>query len=246
MQDESTSAARPEREAIEQALRQLVGVEAARVCMDGGAIAEVHIAASPGSRPKNIVRDVRSYLAAALGIELDHKKISIALLKPSVPARADAGDSGAAERRRVRFQSVQMLIDGLHAEALVRLAADGRSLVGTACGVPAKMEMERLVVCATLEALRPLLPDDARLICGGLARPAIGAGRAILVEVRCVRPRSEQRLIGACAAEADPLRGAVLATLDALNRLLGLLAPLGWMEVRVDPESADREEETQA
>ena len=243
MQEETTSAGRPARETIEQELMRLVGVEAVRVCLDGDTIAEVHVAASAGSRPKNIVRDIRSYLAAALGIELDHKKISIAVLKPRVPASAGESAGAVEENRRVRFQSVQMLIEGVQAEALVRLSVDGRALTGSACGVPAAMESERLVACATLDALRPLLPDDTRFVCAGVAETQIGCGRAMLVDVRCVRSRSELRLIGACAAQADPLRGAVFATLDALNRVLGLLAPLRWTEVRVDPETADREEE---
>ena len=40
-----------------------------------------HIAAEPGARPKNIARDVRTYLAAALGIPVSHQKISVAVIR---------------------------------------------------------------------------------------------------------------------------------------------------------------------
>jgi len=87
--------------AIERALAALVGVEAACVRFEGEQIAEVHIAACPGSRAKNIARDVRSYLAAALGIEVDYKRISIAMRRPEPgeepAAGADAHGAGSDE-----------------------------------------------------------------------------------------------------------------------------------------------------
>ncbi|MFH1143936.1 MAG: hypothetical protein V1774_05270 [Candidatus Eisenbacteria bacterium] len=244
MQDERKGVGLPEKEEIERALKQIVGVEAARVCLDDGEIAEIHIAASPGSRPKSVMRDVRSYLAAALGIEVDHKKISIAVLKPCDDHRqGEPSDLGEGGGSRIRFQSIQVLVEGLRAEVQVRLRAEGRALCGIAEGVPAANEVERLAVRATLDALQSMMPPDVRLLGGEVRYAQVGEGEVFVVEVRCVRERSERRLIGACRVEADRLRGAVFATLDALNRVLGLLSPPGWTEVRVGAESAEREEE---
>jgi hypothetical protein len=122
----------PPKDDIERTLREIVGVEAVRVCLAGEGIAELHIAASPGSRAKNVMRDVRSCLAAVLGIEVDHKKISIAVRKS--PGGHPETPSGEGEGMRVRFHSVSVLIEGLQTEVQVRLAAQGRDLLGCASG----------------------------------------------------------------------------------------------------------------
>jgi hypothetical protein len=231
----------PPKDDIERTLREIVGVEAVRVCLAGEGIAELHIAASPGSRAKNVMRDVRSCLAAVLGIEVDHKKISIAVRKS--PGGHPETPSGEGEGMRVRFHSVSVLIEGLQTEVQVRLAAQGRDLLGCASGIPVGFETERLVARATLEALQCLLPEDERLLAGDLSCSRVGSGEVMVAEVLWARGRGQQRLIGACPLEADRLRSAVFATLDALNRILAKLAPSGWTEVRVEPEAAEKERE---
>jgi hypothetical protein len=230
-------------EAIEQALCQIKGVEAARVCMEQGAIVEVHIAAGPGTRPKHIARDVRSYLAAALGIEVDHKKISIALRKPADPPVEDA--TAAGRNGRLRLDSLALDLRADAAVAQVRLSFDGRVLQGASRGSPTEQGVERAVLAATLEALQQIVRREIRLTAGEMRRLRIGAREATLVQVIVWRPHEEQHLLGSCWVRRDPYRPVVLATLDAVNRTLCRLAPIQWMEIRVEPGAAgDESEET--
>ena len=229
-------------EEIERALRQLRGVEAARVCWDQGGIAEVHIAAAPGTRPKHIARDVRSYLAAALGIDVDHKKISIALRKTGEESREEAARAPGRDAR-ARLESLTLRMEGSRAEVQVRLSVNGRQLQGGATGMPTARGMERMVIAATLEALQQLVRDEVRLVPGELRRLRVGGHEARLVQVTVWRPHEEQALLGACWVRQDPYRAVVLATLDALNRALCRLAPIHWMEIRVEPGVAEEEGE---
>ncbi len=228
----------PEREQIEQAILQLKGVEGARVCVDGEEITEVHVAAAPGLRAKNLARDVRSYLLAALGIDVHHRKISVAVRQgPSGAAPSPAADGEAVVTPRLRFRSVNILVEGLRSEVQVELDGEGRVLVGSAVGVPCALGTERLVVAACLEALGQLVPESVRLVTGDLVLTRLGSGEAFVVEVLLVRQRWEQRLIGACAIGQDRHRSIVLAVLDALNRVLGRLSPGPWVEYSVDPDA---------
>ncbi len=221
-------------EAIERALRQLVGVEAVRVCMDGDEIAELHIAAMPGARPKHIARDVRSYLAAALGVDLDHKRISIAMRRPA-EGPSGVGSPALAIAPRILFHSVALHVEGMTAIAQVRLTNGETSLTGSAEGVAAALGSERLVLQATLAAAQRVLREDVRLVPGELAITRLGRGDVVIVELAAVEARSELHLVGACRIADDRLRPVVFATLAALNRVFARLMPVAWTEVRVDP-----------
>jgi len=225
---------------IERALREVAGVEAVRVCAPDGTITEVHIAAAPGTRAKHIARDVRSFLAAKLGVEVDHKKISIALRKSEV-AEAGEGHAAAAvaaanREARTRLESLTLHVETAAAEARVRLSAAGRELRGCARGSPSADGLERAVLSATLEALQQLVRHEVRLAAGELRRLRLGSREARLVEVTVCRANEEQHLLGIAWVRQDAYRAVVMATLSALNRTLCRLAPVHWTEIRVEPE----------
>lgn len=230
---------------IEQALCRLAGVEAVRICWEEGVIAEVHIAAAPGTRPKHLARDVRSYLAAALGIEVDHKKISIALQKPDEghagEARPPAEGAPPAREGRTRLESLTLQVETTVAEARVLLSATGREMRGSARGSPSADGLERAVFGATLEALQQLVRHEVRLAPGELRRLRLGSREARLVEVTVCRANEEQHLLGVAWVRQDAYRAVVRATLNALNRTLCRLAPVHWTEIRVEPDGAPDE-----
>ncbi len=234
----------PEREVIERALLQLRGVEGVRVCVDDEGITEIHVVAAPGLRAKNVARDVRSFLMASQGIDIHHRKISVAVRQG---ARDEGGGPGAEPETstwpRVQFRSVNILVEGLRSEVQVELIAEGRVLTGSALGVPAALGTERLVAAACVDALGQLMPESVRLMPGDLVFARLGPGEAILAEVLLIRPRWEQRLVGACAVGQDRYRSVVFAVLDAVNRILGRLSPGQWVEYRVAPDAACEESE---
>jgi len=232
----------PRREMIERAIGEIRGVEAVRACLEGEEISEIHVAAAPGSRPKNVARDVRTYLIAALGIDVHHRKISVAVRDGDEKGEAaDPESPGNGAGPRIIFRSVNVLVEGLRCEVQVDPTADGRRLVGTASGVPSSLGTERLVARATLSALEQIVLADRRLLIGDLQLTRVGAGEAVVAEVILVRPRHEESLVGACQLGQDRYRSVVFAVLDAVNRVLGRLIPQHWIEYRVEGEGGDHE-----
>jgi hypothetical protein len=69
---------RPE---LEDAVRRIQGVRAASVITLGdGRPTEIHVLATPGRQPKQIVRDIQSLAMAQFDLELDHRIVSIVQL----------------------------------------------------------------------------------------------------------------------------------------------------------------------
>ncbi|MBT9258365.1 MAG: hypothetical protein KM310_01210 [Clostridiales bacterium] len=72
---------------VEDLIRELPGVIDTKVVVSRwGAIEEVHVVADWTRPSKTIVRDVRSVLAARLGLLLDYRKISVARIRGIPPA----------------------------------------------------------------------------------------------------------------------------------------------------------------
>ena len=65
----------------ENLLTSLEGVLSARVVTTPlGEVSEIHILATSAQTPKQVVRNVESALLAHLGLKVDHRKISVALM----------------------------------------------------------------------------------------------------------------------------------------------------------------------
>ncbi|MBD3236911.1 MAG: hypothetical protein GF330_09425 [Candidatus Eisenbacteria bacterium] len=236
-----------EQRRIEQALVKLRGVEAARVYIEEGEIAEIHIAAESGVRAKNIARDVRTYLAAALGIHVSHQKISVAVCDgpPETGGAETAEDDSdpsppARHEPRLGFRSVHLLVEGLHLQAQVELDLGTRQLLGSARGVPATGATERTIAAATLDAVSQVVRETLRLRLGGLTNARVGSSRAVLSEILVIGSRRETRLIGASRCGSDRNRSVVFATLAALNRVLPRLMPEHWIEYEVETPPGGR------
>ncbi|MEJ2481532.1 MAG: hypothetical protein P8049_00005, partial [Gemmatimonadota bacterium] len=79
---------------IEKLLVELEGVGSLKIVPDGhGGIDEIHVLSSSSLGPKQIVRNIESALLAEFGLQVDHRKISIARVRGpeiSMAARADA------------------------------------------------------------------------------------------------------------------------------------------------------------
>ncbi len=234
-----------EQEELQRVICQVKGVEAAQINFsDTGEISEIHIAASPSIRAKNLARDVRSFLAATLGINVSHQKISIAVRneeirlgsEPAVPtATAEDKPLLSAENSRLLFRSVNLFVEGLHAEVHVNLTFAGREISGSATGVPAALGTERLIAEATLDALSQLIDQNTKLISGDLTIATIGGRQVVLSEVILVQSRHEQHLVGVCPMGQDRSRCIVFAILSALNRILGRITqPSRWIEFQVE------------
>lgn len=196
---------------IEGVLRELRGVCGARVIADeSGLIQEIHLLVEADRNPKQAVRDVESALLAHFGINIDHRKVSVA-------------QKGSASRLhdplRLRWQDVQISHEGTRAVVTVLLERGGNVFRGVASGVRSSTQIPRLVASATLRAV-----EAAHGLCErfGLedvtTSTVVGGYPVAVVLVSAVRDQGEDLLVGSALIRQDALRAVGLATLDAVNR----------------------------
>jgi hypothetical protein len=194
-----------------------------------GEIAAVHVTARAGRSPKQIARDIEALLAAEEGIQVDHRKISIAQFgEAELPAAPET-----VGRMSLGGVSLHQTPQGLEAE--VTLSAGPVQATGRAGGPSTRFEGRRVVAQATLDAITKLVDSAPALSLGELEERELGAKRVLLVCVNQNRGRSEANLIGCCEIGYDPSQAVIYAVLDAVNRLVGSLRPRQPVEYEVGP-----------
>ncbi|UCE17120.1 MAG: hypothetical protein JSV84_09440 [Gemmatimonadota bacterium] len=191
---------------------QLQGVLSAHVSFNGQEeLEEIHVLANRGRSPKQIVRDIESILVTQRGLRVDHKKISVAQIEGESTALKDGS--------RIKFVSVGVSVPGLESKVEVELTKDNVPSLGVAEGPGSELNQLRLVVEATLKAIRNFLDSDHTFVFESIK--SIGEERnIIIVTITALTPRDERKLIGCAFSEGDRNKTAVFATLDALNRYL--------------------------
>jgi hypothetical protein len=214
-----------------RALEEIEGVVSARIELGPtGDTEEVHVVARGGRRAKDVVRDVETVLKARFGLEVDHRKISVARLGetsqpapvPEVPLRAG-------------FRGVSLHLSRDGGEAQVELSSTGQRWVGRASSRGPDAAWPRLVAEATLDTVSQMLPAEAYLELADLKTTSIADKETVVVSVRFRRDRQAQDLLGCAAVEGDMQRAVVFATLHALNRFLGRFSEPARKEVILEP-----------
>ena len=203
----------------EAALQRLPGVLGAHVRLDGGRIEAVFIQSDGSRDARKTVRDVEAVLAARHGVEIDYRKISVAVTPPGV-----AGASAPGPAPRLEFANVRVEQSGLSSEARVELHLGEAHVLGIARGPATRTSSAELVAEACLQAAERFIEDPVVFALGAVDRLRLGRDRVIVVSVRLLRGREEKLLTGSCPGESDDQRAVAYATLDALNRTFGLLS----------------------
>jgi len=205
-------------EEIESLLEQLAGIQSARVVVnDWGAIEEVHILATSERNPKQVVRDVESSLAARWGINVDHKKVSVAQL---------TGSKEDAAPVRLKILQVSLAQDSAknQIEARVLLGKAGEEDVqfeGISQAANSVPQARRALAQATLSAVNKVIQGDYAFLLEEVGVTDLGPRTIILVTVALLTPRgNEEVLAGAVVNKGDPNGAVVKAVLDAINRRL--------------------------
>lgn len=218
------NASRVRVEDIEAALSQVSEIKAARVVVDHvGSIQEIHVLALPTKQPKQLVRDVESTIMASFGVPVDHRKISIAQLGREM---VDAIGEPTQERPtmvRPRIVSIHASVAGLKASASVTLEIDGQEHVGTAAGAASQTGRVRLVALAALDSLGQYLSDTTTFALEDVAIVQLGRERVAVACVSLVTQYGEQSFTGSALVKQNDSDSIVRATLDAINRRMGLL-----------------------
>ncbi len=226
----------------EAAIRRLQGIEGVRVEAEGNSIRAIHILAPPGRPAKTYVRDVQTALQTQLGVSIDFRVVSVAFTRgelesepaeraadpaaTAAPAAAPVAEPEPPALRddRIRFESVNLFVSGPRTQAQVELRWKGLPRMGSASGWSTRDESHRLVAQATATAVQEFLADPVALSVQGVEFVEVGRSRVAIVSLSLLAHRQERLLTGSCSIEQDTPQAVVLATLAALNRVVGGLS----------------------
>lgn len=198
---------------IEDTIAGVRGVNGVRVVVDGsGKIEEIHVVVEANRSPKQVVRDIESILLAKLGLSVDHRKISVAQL----------GEEPRIIQTRLKFFEMSLSISAIKATATVRLKKGEDILEGEATGPASTRNIPYLFSQATLKAVEKCLPDEVSFSLDDLIVTNSKGRETVVVLVELVTVSGEEPLAGAALVKQDIGKATVLATLNAINRRLGL------------------------
>jgi hypothetical protein len=138
---------------------------------------------------------------------------------------------------RIRFGSVNLYMDGARAQAQVELRWKGVLRMGNASGWCSREGSHRLVATATLAALQEFLDDDIALGVEGVNVVRMGGHEVAIVGLALLSHRQEKLLTGCCPVGRDLPQAVVLASLSALNRVIGGLKTKEPIEYILRPAS---------
>lgn len=216
---------------FEDELKRLPGIIAASVVTGPDAVPnEIHVLAEPNKPAKAVVRDVQSFAMLKLGLDIDHRIVSVVQIgtddfgmlvqHDDAGAVADAEDDTDEALPRPAIGSIMVRTAGNETEALVTVAATGGHLFeGRAVGPSGAAHRFRLVAEATLNALGELLGSTADVESSQVV-PA-GSREVALTVLSVVVPRlGEQLLTGSAMVRGDESEAVARSVLDALNRRL--------------------------
>lgn len=205
----------------ENLLQSLQAVLSARVVVSPvGEIQEVHVLASSGVSPKQVVRNVESALLAHLGIKVDHRKISVAQTAEVQPIEAleQSAVKLEAQRRGVVYQSLELVAAAPHrVRFAVTLEVNGQEVVGQDEAAETTRARLQAAARAAVAALDKALPRGTFQLDGVKIIEAFDE-ELVVAGVHVVDGRETRLLTGTAEVREAPEQAAVLAVLDATNR----------------------------
>ena len=226
--------------AVERELCRIPEVRAARIVTDGvGKPIEVHVLATPTKHAKQIVRDVQSVAMATIGLEIDHRIVSVVQLddpdtggngSSAAVAETTAGRNGAmaiappAVTDRILVDSVVIARRGVTCTATVSLLRGEETASASIDGPVAASVTPRLVARATLEALRVFQPAAVCAEVETAALTRMGDREVAVTTIVLAVPPHEDVVSGSAPVRSGGEHDAIArAVLDATNRRLDQL-----------------------
>lgn len=217
---------------IDRLIETLTGVVRARVRQaDGGRLSEIHVLSDGAAAPKQIVRNIETALRTAFDLSIDHRVVSIAVLKEEV----DAGDlaevangngaPGKESKRagvpRVVFRRLRVVQEEpLKVTAYVELELDDVIFEGSHRDTDTPRARVYSSARAVIEALEYLAEKEMAFYLAGLESVSAFDKDVVVVLVEGRRDRDQRRMLGTAIVEEDPQEAAVRAVLDAVNRFI--------------------------
>jgi hypothetical protein len=140
--------------------------------------------------------------------------------RAAAPVFGDAPEPEPEADDRIRYENVNLVVNGQRARAQVELRWKGLPRVGNASGYSPRDDAHRLVAQATTLAVQEFLADPVALDVRDVTIVEITGRKVAVVVVSLHAHRHEKVLTGSCTVEQDTPQAVVLATLAALNRIV--------------------------
>lgn len=138
------------------------------------------------------------------------------------PSAQTTGRSDARSAEgRIRFVSVNVYVSGPRVQAQVELRWKGLSRMGSASGWASRDSAHRLISAATLLAVQEFLEESWAMSLQSIEFVKSGRAEVVVVGLSLITHRHEKLLAGCCPVEEDAHQAVVLATLGAVNRVVG-------------------------
>ena len=197
---------------IEQLVRQIKSVISCKIVVDeGDSIQELHILSDTSRSPKQLSRDIQSSLISMYGLDIDHKKISIAQID----------DKSMNNRNfRLKVKSIEYLTIGTKANSKVTLEKNDEIFEGEHSGVNSKNNSQRIIVNATLKAVEKFLGINDTFSFEDIIEVQLAGKNAIIIAITFVSEHEEHIFSGCSFVNSDKREAVVKATLDAINRIV--------------------------
>ncbi len=197
---------------IESIITQVQGVISGRLVCQDDEIVEIHVLADSSRSPKQVVRDIESAVLVKQGLELDHKKISVAQLGDDLPPPPKS-------ETRLQFSSINYSVENGTAAISITINTNNELFTAAAKGPNTRSNRLRLTAAAALSAVEQTVSINGKLIVGDVQKLNLCEHEVITVAV-CFHhsDKTEEILLGTAINKGDDLESTVRATLDAINR----------------------------
>lgn len=213
---------------IEKLLLGLDGVGSLKIVPDGhGGIEEIHVLTSSSLGPKQIVRNIESALLAEFGLQIDHRKISIAQVREQdLPLQTASRLGAAAEPEPEAPAARRLVLRGFHVDrragervlCRVQIGEDEEAYEGQAQGPDyAKARLE-VAAQAVLNALSKATHGASTFGVEGVSQIDLFGRRLVVVMVHASAGRATLALPGIAEVRDSVEEAVVLACLSATNR----------------------------
>lgn len=194
---------------IEKDIERVESIISCKFVGDGEDIKEIHIVSNGSRSPKQISRDIQSYLIATYDMEIDYKKISIAEL-PGLETL----------NRSTRLKIDKLFFEDNGKRATVKVALkDGLNIYeSNYSGLNSSRNVERMLVKSVLDNVGQALSLEDEIVLEDIKKIQLSSTNVVLVVLSYMVQDKEMHLCGSSIIEDDYKKSVVKATLDALNR----------------------------
>lgn len=202
---------------IQGLIEKLDGVLAAKIVQDdNGGLSEIHVLADKSRPPKQMSRDIQSAIAAASGLCVEHRIISI--------AQTGGGMEVQIPAQRPKLMKINISRENTDFSAVVDLSCGVETYSGTAQGSNNFSSRLRTIAAACLDALNKLVSAKVFSV-NDVAKTRLSNADVVNVGVDCCIDGYENKLLtGSALVSGDEYEAVVKAALDAANRIIAKAA----------------------